>query len=131
MLSDNLKAKIEIYCYFINKGKPTAMEPIKDKDIKETIDIVKKNGLDYFKKNLLRKDWEAFGYDNTDKSYVQVWIYKKPIMLDVIKKMPKRPKTIYDHWILGKIFGFSDEKIEEFIIEYLSLNERSNRYGKL
>lgn len=118
MLNDNIIAKIDSYCYFIDKGKPVAMEPVKSEDIKEVADIIEKNKKSCFYRDLTRAEWEAFGYsEGIDSNYIQVWIYEKPIMLDVIKMMPKRPETIYDHWVLGKIFGFSDEKIEEYILE--------------
>lgn len=116
MLSDNIISKIESYCYFIGTGKLVAMEPIRKEDIKEAKKFIKKNGMNYFIKNISRKDWEAFGYSKEiDENCVQIWIYEKPVMLNIIKRMPKRPKTIYDHWVLGKIFSFSDEKIEEYI----------------
>ena len=47
-----------------------------------------------------------------------MWIYKKPFILENIKKLPEKPKKIYDHWVLSKAFSFPDETIEEFINEY-------------
>jgi len=51
-----------------------------------------------------------------------LWIYKKPFILENIKKLPGKPKTIYDHWVLSKAFSFPDETIEEFINNYSLLN---------
>ena len=36
-------------------------------------------------------------------------------MLEIIKALPHNPKTVYDHWVLGKAFGYSDESIGEFL----------------
>jgi hypothetical protein len=47
-----------------------------------------------------------------------VSILKKPFILENIKKLPEKPKTIYDHWVLSKAFSFPDETIEEFINDY-------------
>lgn len=44
-----------------------------------------------------------------------IWIYKEKYMLEIIKNLPEQPKTVFDHWILGKAFGYSDESIKKFI----------------
>ena len=36
-------------------------------------------------------------------------------MLVNIKSSPDQPNTPYDHWILGKMFGYPDEEIRDFI----------------
>ena len=41
-------------------------------------------------------------------------ILKKPFILENIKKLPEKPKTIYDHWVLSKAFSFPDGNIHLF-----------------
>ena len=36
-------------------------------------------------------------------------------MLEIIKSLPENPTTNYEHWILGKAFGYSDGAIKEFL----------------
>jgi len=47
--------------------------------------------------------------------WFRLWIFKKDIMLEIIKVLPDKPNSIFDHWVLGKVFGYSDEAIEEFL----------------
>ena len=102
MLNDSLKAKIDVYCYLIERGKPCAMLPIQNRYFNEAIKIVKKNNLKCFGQ-YLADDWTTF------------WIYKDSLMLQVIINLPHEPKTVYDHWVLGKVFGYSDRAIWEYI----------------
>lgn len=95
--------EIDSLCYMAQRGKPAAVMAIKTKYL---VDAVKRIdslfGL-YTYEKFLENDW------------VELWIYKKDFMLDIIKSLPEKPNTIYDHWILGKVFGYSDEAIEEYI----------------
>jgi len=57
-------------------------------------------------------------YKGRIKLYINnqdVWIYKHEYLLKVIKSLPEQPKTTFDHWILGKAFGYSDDSIGEFL----------------
>lgn len=49
------------------------------------------------------------------EGWVNIYIFKYLFLKDVIKELPEQPKTIYDHWILGKAFGYSDDSISKFI----------------
>lgn len=49
------------------------------------------------------------------KGWVTFWGYKYPHILEVIKNMPQAPKTVYDHWVLGKLFGYDEVAIQEFV----------------
>jgi hypothetical protein len=44
-----------------------------------------------------------------------LWMYKDEYMLEIIKSLPDEPKTKFEHWILGKAFGYSDEAIKIFL----------------
>ena len=101
-MNEFLKGQIYTYCELVIRGKPAAIISIQDRYAKETIDIVKSNKL-YYLIEELSAGWKT------------LWIYKYKYMEEIIKKMPEKPKTIYDHWVLGKIFGYSDEAIKEFL----------------
>lgn len=68
----------------------------------EAKQIISEDKLKYFFK-FLNKDWST------------LWIYKKDIMLEIIKALPDNPKSVFDHWVLGKAFGYSDKAIEGFL----------------
>jgi len=98
-----LKTQINNYCYLVQRGKPSAMLQVQNRYVNEAMEIVEGyKGLYYINK-YLSDGWREF------------WIYRKPFMLEVIKSLPEKPKTIYDHWLIGKAFGYSDEAIEEYI----------------
>jgi spore cortex formation protein SpoVR/YcgB (stage V sporulation) len=101
--NDWLKSQVEAYCYMVSRGKPAAVLAIQNRYSVEINSIVKSfQGL---------KTYEQF----LSEGWISLWIYKKDFMLEIIKSLPEEPKTIYDHWVLGKVFGYSDEAIEEFI----------------
>lgn len=102
-MNDSLKVQINDYCYFIQRGKPSAMLQVQNRYINEAMEIVERYEDLYYINKYLSDGWREF------------WIYRKPFMSEVIKNLPEKPKTIYDHWLLGKAFGYSDEAIEEFI----------------
>lgn len=101
-----LQGQINTYCESVSKScKPVVMFPIQDRCVKEVVEIINK----YYDKSLL------FHMDFLYKDWTTVWIYKKPFMREIINNLPEQPKTIFDHWVLGKVFGFSDEAIEEYL----------------
>jgi hypothetical protein len=103
ILDDVLTGTIDLYCYMILRGKPCACESIQERYF-EKMGIRIKNvfGLKTYGEDL------ALGWKT-------IWIYKDDYMLEIIKLLPEQPKTIFEHWILGKAFGYSDEAIKEFL----------------
>lgn len=101
-MSEEIKFQISIYCYLVKTGKPTVMIPIQDRYINEALKIINKESLIAYIQDL-SEGWKT------------LWIYKDKYLLEIIKNMPEKPKTAYEHWVLGKIFGYSDEAIREFI----------------
>ena len=96
-------SRIDLYCDWINKGKPCACEAIQDRYVNETAQRIKsKNRLQVYIENLA-PGWKT------------VWAYKEDYMLEIIKSLPEKPKTVFDHWVLGKAFGYSDEAIKNFL----------------
>jgi len=101
-MNEYLKATVELHCYLVNCGKPCSSIAIQHRYDDEVSKITKINGCKiYFE--LLAPDWTT------------IWIYKKDFMIEVIKALPDKPQTIFDHWVLGKAFGYSDEAIEGFL----------------
>jgi len=102
-MNEYLQGEIDKYCEAVLTGsKPCAMFPIQDRYIKEAEKFIKGHKLLSFREFLY-------------PAWTTMWIYKRKFMLDVIKNLPEEPKTIYEHWVLGKAFGYSDEAIEEFL----------------
>lgn len=101
-MNDYLKAQIDNYCYAVKTGKPTAVVAIQERYLKEAREIVKEYQLKAYVEDL-SDDWKT------------LWIYKDDYLIEIIKKMPEQPKDVYDHWVLGKIFGYSDGSIKEFL----------------
>ena len=86
----------------INKGKPISCEAIQDRYVDESINVINDYNLQYYIEEL-SEGWKC------------IWIYREDYMLEIIKNLPNNPTSIYEHWILGKAFGYSDEAIKEFI----------------
>jgi hypothetical protein len=80
-----------------------AMMPIQNRYLEETKIIVENtDGLNFYSE-FLYEGWTT------------IYIYKHDYLLEVIKNSPDEPKTVYEHWVLGKMFGYSDEEIGRFI----------------
>ncbi|HEY5563425.1 MAG TPA: hypothetical protein VIK72_17025 [Clostridiaceae bacterium] len=96
--------QLNAFCYVIKTGcKPVAMMPMQDRyleQVKKTIEGT--DGLKFYSEYLC-------------EGWTTVYIYKHEYLLEVIKSSPSKPKTAYDHWVLGKMFGFSDEEIGKYI----------------
>ena len=104
-MNDYLHGRIDVYCYMVKNGKPAALVPVKLCYEKEAIKYVKSYDLKALSEEL-------------SKGWVMIWIYKYPHILEVIKSLPpSEPKTIYEEWILSKLFGYDEESIKRFLTE--------------
>lgn len=102
-MDDIITGTVDLYCYMVERGKPCSCEAIQDRYTGEIIKRVEKSfGLKTYVEDLT-PEWKT------------IWIYKDDYMLEIIKSLPKEPKTVFDHWILGKAFGYSDEAIKNFL----------------
>lgn len=115
-MNEFVQGEIDKYCESVLTGcKPCAMFPIQDRYVEEAKTIISKFSKSAKVSKTLFVYTESFY-----KDWTAVWIYKKKFMLEVIKKIitlfpPEKPETAFDHWALGKAFGYSDEAIEEYI----------------
>lgn len=99
-----IKGQILNYCESVSLGiKTIAMLPVQARYIHEISEYIQKNQKLYCYVEPLAEEW------------VNIFIFKYSFLEDIIKELPEQPKTIYDHWILGKAFGYSDESIATFI----------------
>ncbi|MEW6661949.1 MAG: hypothetical protein ACOY9Y_09810 [Bacillota bacterium] len=94
--------EIEAYCYMVKRGKPAAMVPTQTKNISGAVAIIERNDLRLYKEKL-------------SEGWLTLWIYKYPHVLEIIKSLPQVPKTVFDHWVLGKLFGYEEIAIQEFL----------------
>lgn len=102
-MSDQIIGELEAYCYMIHRGgKPAASVAIQDRYLETAASIVESHGLKYHVEEL-SPGWKTF------------WVYQYPHILDVIKALPQAPETVFDHWALGKLFGYSEESIQNFL----------------
>ncbi|GMA52052.1 hypothetical protein GCM10025857_34090 [Alicyclobacillus contaminans] len=96
------KAVLANYCYMVQRGKPAASMALQERYIEEASDFV-----DGYKLNA--------HVETLSEGWVTFWVYKYEHILEVIKSMPQAPKTAFDHWVLGKLFGYEEAAIAEFL----------------
>lgn len=108
-MNDFILNRIDFNCDIVQKGKLCSCEAIQDRYIEDAINIINSFRLNVYVEEL------SLGWKT-------IWIYKDEYMLEVIKKLPEQPKTIFEHWILGKAFGYSDEAIKNYIQTKLLYN---------
>jgi len=107
IISNPIICKINFDCDSVWKGKLCSCEAIQMRYLKDSLRIIKDAKLNAYVEPLAI-DW------------ITVWIYKYDYMCEVIKNLPDNPTTVFEHWILGKAFGYSDEAIKDFISPYLT-----------
>lgn len=104
--SDAIKIQLLIYIEQVQCGtKPIAFIGLQTRYIEEAIELIVN------KKKLLLCVEDVREYPE----WKTIFIYKHEYMIDIIKKLPEYPQTPYEHWIIGKACGYSDEAIGEFI----------------
>ncbi|MCL6458871.1 MAG: hypothetical protein K6T85_12765 [Gorillibacterium sp.] len=100
------REELVVYCDLVKKGKPAACIPLQTRHVEEALVMVGKELLTHV--------------EHLSDGWVTFWIYKYPHILEAIKNTPQTPKTAYDHWVLGKLFGYEEVAIQEFIETTLS-----------
>jgi hypothetical protein len=95
--------ELDAYCYMVQRGKPAALVPVKGRYLEEALAVITaRYGLKSYAEELAN-------------GWCMLWIYKYPHILEVIKATPQAPKTVFDHWVLGKLFGYEEAAIEDFL----------------
>lgn len=97
------EAELLTYCQLVKRGKPAASIPLQEKHLEAALKIVRQEG------ELLTHT------ENLSDGWITFWVYRYPHILEIIKSSPQAPNTVYDHWILGKLFGYEEAAIQDFI----------------
>ncbi len=104
-MNNSILKQADSYCKMIKRDKPCSCQAIQDRYVEElTLRIHEVYGLKTYIEDLAPM-WKT------------LWTYKDDYMLSIIKSLPNEPKTPYDHWVLGKAFGYSNEAIRIFLEE--------------
>lgn len=91
----------------VKRGKPAALISIQKRYLKEAL-------------SLIENEYKLRTYcEMLADGWITLWIYKNDYLLDVIKKVPQKPKSVFEHWVLGKLFGYSEEAIQDFLSNQL------------
>lgn len=88
----------------VERGKPAALVSAQKRYTDSALALIESSYNDLFiYKEEINLGWDA------------IWIYKHDHILEVIKSLPVTPKTTFDHWVLGKLFGYDEAAIVEFL----------------
>ncbi len=100
-LDDFNMARLEAYSQMVERGaKPAAVTTIQTRKIEAAKAFLDSQNVKYFIEDVEK-----------DSTWKVIWIYKHDHTKEVIESLPESPKTVFDHWALGKLFGYSDEAI--------------------
>jgi hypothetical protein len=99
---DFIKGELNVYCYMVQRGKPAACLPLQERYVDEGKSFVASKGLHTYIQQL-------------SEGWVTLWIYKHQHIHEVINHMPQVPDSVIDHWMLGKLFGYDENSISEFL----------------
>jgi hypothetical protein len=108
-MKEELIRIIEDHCYLISKGVRSAalvsFQQNKKTDINIIDEVAKRNNVKYYIKPYYKDGWK------------ELWIYENDIVKYIIDELPDIPRLPSEHYLLGKLFGYSDDKIFDFIIK--------------
>jgi hypothetical protein len=102
-MNDFSEGQLTELCQLVYRGcKPAAMMPIMRKDLRFAKIICTMENCK-FKAVELSDEWVTF------------WVYIRDELSKIIDSLPKQPKTEADHYLLGSLFGYSNEAICDFL----------------
>lgn len=107
--------QVDALSYQVSKGKPAALVAARVRDLKDAVEIAGSHGA------------RVHAVENGVAGWLDLWIYKFDIVLTVIRAAPRTPTTAADHWLLGKLFGYSDEEIERYVKAIISCVPEESR----
>jgi len=97
-----IQGQLVAYCMMVKNGKPAALLSIKSSHVDSALELI--------------KNYELHAYvEKLTDDRKSIWIYKFPHILEVIKSTGQAPITNVDHWILGKLFGYDEQSINDFL----------------
>lgn len=101
-MGDVLGGQLSEACYYAQRGKPAAILAVQQRYIERACELVMRDGL----------------YLHTEEStegWVNLWIFKYPHIKNVFDSLHQITDETTKHWILGKICGFDEPSIHEYI----------------
>ncbi len=97
--------QIDAYCFMVSRGKPAAQ-------------IMIPRELGCLALEAVHSSHDCYGFieeAETDGEWCNLWIYKRPFMLEIIQARRKAEKYLpaaLGFWLAGCLFGYSQEEIE-------------------
>jgi hypothetical protein len=95
--------QVEVYSYLVARGKPAACLMVPRACRQAALQVVQSEGCRSHVEEIPQAEW------------VNLWIYQKPFILEVIKSLPVARSCLpasAQRWYEGCLFGYSLEKIE-------------------
>lgn len=104
LINDFTRAQIVEHAQMVARGgKAFSVMPIKKVQVKDAIYFATQEGVFVGLVDAGSDEWIHF------------WIFKHEEMFDIVKSLPSKPQTLYDHFILGLCFGYSVDAIMDFV----------------
>ena len=102
-MNDHTKGQLTELCQMVYRGcKPCAIIPIKTTNLQTAKAICVMENC-------------KFMFVELSEGWVTMWIYIRDELAGVIECLPKTPRTAADHYILGALFGYSNEAICDYL----------------
>lgn len=98
--------QVHVYCYLVSRGKPTADILVPKAlvgDVLHEVEEVQGFGCRAFVEEGRNDDWRT------------IWIYQRPMMLDVIqayREVSHHLPACLKFWLTGCLFGYDQSEIE-------------------
>jgi hypothetical protein len=106
-MNDFTKGQLTELCQAVYRGaKPCAMMPIKESD-KQIAKIT-----------AMKENCKFRIEEEHIDGWIVIWIYVHDELMNVIDCLPEKPITAADHYLLGALFGYSNEMICKFLEEH-------------
>lgn len=103
LMNEYMRGYIDALCYMVQRGKPAAVVSLQTRYVDTAVKVIHTS---YQLKTHIEISCEG---------WVNLWMFRHNHILDVIRALPQVPSNDYEHWLLGKLFGYSEEAIAEFI----------------
>jgi hypothetical protein len=102
-MNDFTKGQLTALSQMVYRGcKPASMIAIKENDFAEAVKICDQEKCRYY----------TFDLPN---NWIEFWIYERKELLSVIKLTKSKPENEEDHYLLGALFGYSNDKICDYL----------------
>lgn len=94
---------LETQALLVSRGvRPAAVEVLQERYLDEARRVAEHHQL-LWRADVLANGWTEF------------WLYRYAHLNGVIDNVSRKPATAHEHWVLGKLFGYSEEAIADFL----------------